>query len=61
MNGVKPKRSGRNQYGDKLTPDKIEEIRTLLLTTKLTQAEIAAHIGCSQGMISHVKHGRRGV
>ena len=58
---MKPRRSGRNQYGDKLSRDQIEEIRTLLITTKLTQAEIAAHIGCSQGMISHVKHGRRGV
>jgi len=54
-----PVRTGTNQYGPKLSPTKIGRIKKML-TAGAKQNVIAKEVGCTQSMVSHVKHGRRG-
>jgi hypothetical protein len=54
-----PTRTGANQHGAKLSEAKIHRIKALLEAGQKQNA-IAEIVGCSQGMVSHVKHGRRG-
>lgn len=54
-----PVRTGTNQYGPRLSPAKISRIKKLL-DANMKQNAIAKEIGCTQSMVSHVKHGRRG-
>jgi DNA-directed RNA polymerase specialized sigma subunit len=59
MESSKPQRSGRNQHGDKVADDVIRQILYFIEFTNKTQTDIAIAVGCSQALVSQIKHKKR--